>query len=111
MHLLTKRDLWVDEASSVFLARLPWRDFWKALWDFQGNMGLYYFLLCGWLHLGDSEVAVRGLSVLFGVAVIPATYLLGKQLFDKNAAIASAALSAVNVSRFDIRRRHAPTAW
>ena len=78
LHLLTKQDLWVDEASSVFLAKLPWRNFWEALWDFQGNMGLYYFLLCGWLHLGDSEVAVRGLSVLFGVAVIPATYLLGK---------------------------------
>jgi 4-amino-4-deoxy-L-arabinose transferase-like glycosyltransferase len=101
LHLLTKRDLWVDEAASVFVARLPWGDFWQALWDFQGNMGLYYFLLRGWLHLGDSEATVRGLSVLFGVAVIPATYLLGKHLFGRNAAIASAALSAVNL--FQIR--------
>ena len=101
LHLLTKRDLWVDEASSVFMAGLPWRDFWQALWDFQGNMGLYYFLFRGWLHLGDSEAIVRGLSVLFGVALIPAIYLLGKHLFSRNAAIAGAALSAVNI--FQIR--------
>jgi len=101
LHLLSKRDLWVDESASVFMAKLPWGDFWQTLWDFQGNMAPYYLLLRGWLHLGDSEAAVRGLSVLFGVAVIPATYLLGKHLFGKNAAIASAALSAVNA--FQIR--------
>ena len=64
-------------------------------------MSFYYFLLRGWLHLGDSETVVRGLSVLFGVAVIPVTYLLGKRLFGRKAAIASAALSAVNI--FQIR--------
>jgi len=101
MHHLARRDLWVDEALSVFLARLPWREFWAALWNFQANMGLYYFLLRGWLLLGDSEMAVRGLSVLFGVAIIPATYLLGRYLFGEKAAIASAALSSVNL--FQIR--------
>src|SRR4030095_8808365 len=99
-HGLTKRDIWVDEALSVFMARLPWRDFWQAL-DFHAYMGLYYLLLRGWLHLGDSEATVRGLSVLFGVAAIPATYLLGKHLFGRNSAIAAAALSAVNA--FQIR--------
>lgn len=83
------------------MAQLPWRDFWRALWNFQANMGFYYLLLRGWLHLGDSESVVRALSVLFGVTVIPATYLLGKQLFDRKAALVSAALSAVNI--FQIR--------
>ena len=59
LHLLTRRDLWVDEALSVVLARMPWRHFWQALWDFQANMALYYLLLRGWLHLGDSEGLVR----------------------------------------------------
>src|SRR5438552_6344203 len=101
LHLLSKRDFWVDEAVSAYLARLPWRDFWQALWAFQANMGLYYLTLRGWLHLGDSETAIRGLSVLFGLAVIPATYLLGKRIFCEKAALASAALSAVNI--FQIR--------
>ena len=101
LHLLTKRDLWVDEALSVVLAQLPWRDFWIALWNSQANMAFYYFLMRGWLHLGDSEAAVRALSVLFGVATIPATYLLGKRLFGGKAAIVSATLSAINI--FQIR--------
>jgi mannosyltransferase len=100
-HLLTKRDLWVDEAASVFLARLPWGNLCQTLWSYQANMSLYFFLLRGWLHLGDSEATVRSLSVLFGVAVIPAVYLLGKHLFGRKAAIASASLSAVNI--FQIR--------
>ena len=81
--------------------RLPWRDFWRAFWNYEANMSFYCLLLRGWLHLGDSETVVRGLSVLFGVAVIPVTYLLGKRLFGRKAAIASAALSAVNI--FQIR--------
>ena len=101
LQLLTKRDLWVDEALSVVLAQLPWRDFWTALWNAQANMSFYYLLMRGWLHLGDSEAAVRGLSVLFGIAVIPATYLLGRQLFGRRVAIVSAALSATNI--FQIR--------
>jgi mannosyltransferase len=101
LHLLSKRDFWVDEAVSAYLARLPWRDFWQALWGFQANRGLYYLTLRGWLHLGDSETAIRALSVLFGLAVIPATYLLGKRMFGEKAALASAALSAVNI--FQIR--------
>jgi mannosyltransferase len=101
LRLLTKRDLWVDEALTVVLALSPWREFWKALWNAQMNMGFYYLLMRGWLHLGDSEAIVRGLSVLFGVATIVAIYLLGKRLFDRKVAIISAALSAVNV--FQIR--------
>jgi mannosyltransferase len=101
LHLLVRRDLWVDEALSVFMARLSWRDFWAALWEYQANMGFYYLLLRGWLSLGDSEEIVRGLSVLFGVAVIPATYLLGRRLFSQRSALASAALTSVNL--FQIR--------
>ena len=29
-----------------------------TLWDYQGNMSLYYLLLRGWIHLGDSEFMV-----------------------------------------------------
>jgi mannosyltransferase len=101
LHLLARRDFWVDEALSVIMAQLPWRDFWRALWNFQANMAFYYLLLRGWLQLGDSEIAVRGFSVLCGVAVIPATYLLGKRLFSERAALLSAAFSAINI--FQVR--------
>ena len=47
VHLLEERSLYVDEAASVMFARLPWSDFGRALWGFEGNMALYYVLLRG----------------------------------------------------------------
>lgn len=46
-HLLDKRDFWVDEAASVYFVELPWAEFWRAIFDFQGNMSFYYVLLRG----------------------------------------------------------------
>ena len=100
-HSLTKRNFWDDEAASVIFAQLPWASFWRTISNYEANMSLYYFLLRGWLHFGDSEAVIRGLSLLFGVASIFATYLLGKRLFGAKTGLASAALSAVNM--FQIR--------
>src|SRR5437899_1080102 len=67
LHSLGTRSLWIDEAASVRFATLPWGPFFRTLWDYQGNMSLYYLLLRWWIHLGDSEFMVRSLSVLLGV--------------------------------------------
>src|SRR6202162_2143518 len=64
LHLLAARSLWIDEASSVHFATMPWWPFLRLLWGSQGNMTLYYFLLRAWIHLGDSEFVVRSLSVV-----------------------------------------------
>lgn len=101
LHLLTRRDLWDDEAASVIFAQLPWSSFLKTMWNYEANMSFYYLLLRGWLHFGHSEGMIRSLSVLFGVALLPATYILGKRLFGEKQGIISAALSAVNL--FQIR--------
>jgi len=96
LHLLAVRSLWIDEAASVSFAILPWRAFLKTLWGYQGNMALYYFVLHGWIHLGESEFAVRSLSVLFGVLTIPAIYLLGERLFNRATGLTAAALLSVH---------------
>jgi mannosyltransferase len=101
LHLLTRRNFWDDEAASVLFAQLPWRSFVRTVFNYEANMSLYYVLLRGWLHFGDGEAVVRGLSVLFGAAAIPATYVLGKRLFGEREGIVSAILSAVNM--FQIR--------
>jgi mannosyltransferase len=95
-HLLAARSLWIDEAASVTFATLPGKAFLKVLWGYQGNMALYYTFLHGWIHLGDSEFAVRSLSVLFGVLTIPAIYLLGARLFDRATGLTAAALLSVH---------------
>lgn len=93
--------LWIDESASVSIARLRWPDFLRTLASDETNMALYYVLLRFWLHLGHSEFAIRGLSVLFSVATIPVVYVLGDRLFGRRAGFIAALLMALNA--FHIR--------
>ena len=96
LHSLSARSLWIDEAASISFATMPWRAFLRTLWDYQGNMALYYFVLRAWIHLGDTEFVVRSLSVLFAVLTIPAIYFLGARLFDRATGLTAAALLSVH---------------
>ena len=88
--------LWFDEGVSVGIAGLDWYNFVRILWRREANMSLYYFSLRYWLHFGSSEFFVRSLSVLFAIASVPVTYLLGRRLFDSRVGLIAAALLAVN---------------
>jgi mannosyltransferase len=95
------RSFWLDEAVSATLARIDRYTFVSAVVHRQANMVFYYLLLRGWIRLGSSEFALRSLSALFGVAAIPAMYLLGKQLFGPRAGRVAALLLGVHT--FHIR--------
>lgn len=94
-HLGVK-SLWLDETASYALARMPWQKFVHVWWLQEGNMTLYYLLLRGWLHFGQSEAWIRCLSVIFGVASIPLIYLLARRLTSPIGAFAATALLAMN---------------
>jgi mannosyltransferase len=98
---LRTKSFWLDEAASATLARLDWSAFWSVITHRQANMVLYYVLLRGWIKLGSSEFAIRSLSVLAGVAAIPAIYLLGRRLFGPRAGRMAALLLSVHA--FHIR--------
>jgi mannosyltransferase len=86
-----------DEAFSIFLARTGWKTFRHLLLTSEANMALYYLLLRLWSQISDAPSFVRALSVVPGVASIPAIYFLGKTLFSRRAGIVSALLLAANV--------------
>lgn len=57
---------------------------------------LYYLSALAWTQVfGLSEAAVRGLSALAGVLVIPAVYLLGRELAGRRAAAWGALITSV----------------
>jgi mannosyltransferase len=95
-HMLGVRSLWPAECFSVLVARQPWPVFLRTMWWGEGNMAFYYTLLRGWLLVGDSEVWLQSLSVLFGVLTIPAVYLVGKQFLSREVGLVAAALLAVH---------------
>src|SRR5713226_9135874 len=82
-HMLGVRSLWPAECFSILVARQSWPLFLRTMWWGEANMGFYYFLLRGWLLLGDSEVWLQSLSVLFGVMTIPAVYALASRFLTR----------------------------
>jgi hypothetical protein len=61
---LTGKDIWVDEANGILMARSGLRGLLEHL-KLDSSPPLYYLLLGAWMRLfGDSEAAVRSLSVV-----------------------------------------------
>ena len=91
------QSLWLDEATSAFFASLSFHDILKATFSSEPNPPLYFCLLRFWtLLLGNSEVALRSLSALAGVAYIPFIYLLGRQILSRRIALLAAFISAIS---------------
>ncbi len=93
---LAERELWVDEANGVLIALKGFSGIIGALKQ-DGNPPGYYFLLSMWSGLfGISEVAVRSLSILIGVSLIPLVYLLGRSWFSRQAGLFAAFFVAIS---------------
>jgi uncharacterized membrane protein len=90
--------LWFDETTSVEIARLEWLSLLDYVVHEELNMSFYHALLHIWISvIGDSEAAVRSLSIVTGVAAIPVLYVLGKRLFGWRVGVVASLLLATNV--------------
>ncbi|MFW3169408.1 glycosyltransferase family 39 protein [Geodermatophilus sp. CPCC 206100] len=100
-RFLAPPDLWLDEAQSVAIARLPLPDLFEALRQ-DGSPPLYYLLLSAWTGLvGTGSAAVRSLSGLLALATLPLAWRGTRQLAGRRAAVAVVVLLAT--SPFAIR--------
>jgi len=93
---LAGKSLWLDEIYSMLYARMSWSSFWHEVSTREGNMIAYYLLLRGWIHLGDNQSVAKILSILLGVATIPAMYALGNQLYGRQTGLITALLVSVS---------------
>ncbi len=95
LHTLGTESLWLDEATSLFLARMdiPTLTAWTA---HDIHPPLYYVLLHLWLVFGESEFALRSLSVVAGVFGVAGIFLLARALFDKKTALLAGLLLSVS---------------
>src|SRR3990167_7917065 len=88
------QSLWLDEAININAIRgLGFKDivFNYSLGDF--HPPLYHVLLKSWMLIFPvSEIRIRMMSVILGVATIFITYKIAKALFEKKTALISAAL-------------------
>jgi uncharacterized membrane protein len=96
LRFVTRSPLWLDEALSVNIAKLPIGDIPEAL-RHDGHPPLYYVLLHGWMSVfGEGDVAVRALSGLFGLALFPLMWVAGRRLAGRRGAWCAVLVLAVS---------------
>jgi uncharacterized membrane protein len=94
---LDAQSYWLDEVATVNLLRQDFGDMISSVSAGESTPHLYYVIAWVWAKLfGTGEVGLRSLSALFGTAVIPVAYLLGRRLAGMRAGLIAAALCAFN---------------
>ncbi|MFQ6058965.1 MAG: glycosyltransferase family 39 protein [Anaerolineae bacterium] len=99
-YKLGDQNIWWDEGLAVWAARKPFIA--MTLWT-AGDVHppLYFWSLWPWVRLvGESEFAVRYLSLIFGLLTVALIYPLGKRLINRRVALLATLLLAV--SRFHV---------
>jgi uncharacterized membrane protein len=99
LYNLDYHSLWFDEAISVYWARQSVARILEVGFTLVEDRlpPLYYLMLKGWITLfGPGEVAVRMLSVAFGVLLVPVIAGIAALLFNRKVALTVAALVALN---------------
>ena len=93
---LEYQSLWYDEAFSVYLAHFDLAQITaRTAADIQPP--LYYFLLHFWIALaGDSEFALRFLSLIFGALTIPLMFVIARRLFPPSVALIASILATLS---------------
>ncbi len=89
--------LWHDEAFSALLIKYPWQEMMYRI-GLDVHPPMYYIFLRFWSYLfGDSLLALRGMSIFFGLGIIVASFAFVKVAFQsEKAALIVALLIAVN---------------
>ena len=100
LYHLGAQSLWVDEAATYLSsAGSPWWVITQRQYD--GSVPPLYFLLVNTaLRFGDSEAALRAVSVVAGTASIPLLYAVARRWTGTATAVLSAAFFAI--SPFDV---------
>lgn len=95
-RFLTRSDIWLDEALTINISRLPLDELPEALRR-DGHPPLYYFLLHFWIQgIGGDDIVVRALSGVFGVATLPLAWCAGRRYGGRVAATGALVLLAAN---------------
>jgi 4-amino-4-deoxy-L-arabinose transferase-like glycosyltransferase len=94
---LTLQSLWLDEAYTDHLVHLGLGAMLSAIPRSESTPPLYYVLAWGFTHVfGYSELALRSVSAIAGVATVTVAYTLAARLAGLRAAVISGVLLALS---------------
>ncbi|HVF13385.1 MAG TPA: glycosyltransferase family 39 protein [Acidimicrobiales bacterium] len=102
-RFVTVSPMWLDEALTVNIARLPLDELFEAL-RHDGAPPFYYLALHWWMDVfGSGDVAVRALSGLASAASLPLMWMAGQRLAGGRRWVPWAAVLLLASSPFAIR--------
>jgi len=91
------QSLWLDEATTALVSKMSLSDIFTKFLPGDFHPPLYYLIMKGWTSLfGYSEISLRIPSVIFALATIYFTYLIGKKLFNKNTGLVASIFVATS---------------
>jgi mannosyltransferase len=94
LRFWTRSGLWLDEALTVDIARLPLHAIPGAL-RHDGAPPLFYYLLHFWMEIfGQSKEATRALAGVLGVLTLPVVWLCGQRFGGRTVAWTALVLTA-----------------
>ncbi len=92
---ITFQSLWRDETDAIRFALAPLPDLIKTLTQPGYNGPLFFLMLRGWIGVaGQSEIALRFPSLVFGVISVALIFAVGKRLFNRSIGLIAATLFA-----------------
>jgi 4-amino-4-deoxy-L-arabinose transferase-like glycosyltransferase len=103
LYRLGERPFWLDEAYSLQITDQPLSSIWSwAAPAAPVDPPLYFAALRAWRAMfGNGEAAVRSLSVVCGVALVPASYWLAAEIKSRAAGLLAAGLVAIAAMQID----------
>jgi mannosyltransferase len=94
LRFWARSDMWLDEALTYDIARLPLSKLQGAL-RHDGAPPLYYALLHFWIKaFGSSDVAVRALSGVLSCATLPFVWIAGRRIGGRTVGLGAVVLVA-----------------
>lgn len=106
------QSFWYDEAYTAAIAVQPsLGDVLQSVSDLETTPPLYYALVWLWQGVaGESDVALRLISALAGIATVPVAYLLGARLHSTRAGLIAAALTTTSPLLLSFSQENRPYA-
>ena len=94
---IDNQSLWSDEALTAYESHLGFGAMLGTVIHVETTPPLYFVAIWCWAKLfGTGEVALRSLSSLGGVALVPLAYVTGREIASRGAGLLAAAFIAVN---------------
>ena len=107
---LANSGLTFDEAATITYARLDFAHLFEALQSSDAFFGTYYAWMHLWMHIGESEAALRWFSVFCAAGAVVAMSFFARRIAGTNAGIAAGILTATSPLLFDVARQARPYA-